>query len=265
MSIKIGIIGGTGVYKLPGVEDIQKRIVGTEYGTVGVNIGRLGGKEIAFLTRHGENHSTSPGQINYKANIRAMQLLGVKQVIATACSGSMNLEIPAGSFVLLDQFLNFTKNRDDSFFNNDGSQDKKIAHIDLTHTYCGRLGEIIKKAGERLSIPVIQGATYCCVEGPRFETMAEIKMFQILGGDLVAQTQYPEVVLAREAEMCYAAIGIISNMAAGVDDEHVSATDLKMNMNGLFERVQKLLAKTVELLDEEEDCWCKHALSESYL
>ena len=265
MSIKIGIIGGTGVYKLPGVENIEKRIVETEYGIVTVNVGTLGGKEIAFLTRHGENHSTSPGQINYRANIRAMQLLGVKQLLATACSGSMTPEIPAGSFVLLNQFLNFTKNREDSFFNNDGSKDEKIAHVDLTHPYCDRLGAVVKKAGEELSIPVMSGATYCCTEGPRFETMAEIKMFQILGGDLVAQTQYPEVVLAREAEMCYVAVGIISNMAAGVEDEHVSATDLKTNMNELFERVQKLLAKTVELLDEEQDCWCKHALAESFL
>lgn len=263
--IRVGVIGGTGIYKLPGVSELHKERIDTEYGQVIVNIGNLGGKAIAFLTRHGENHSTSPGQINYRANIRAMQKIGVKQIFATACSGSLNPKYGAGSFVLLDQFLDFTKNRPASFFYNDGSEDRKIAHVDLTHPYCNRLEKVILKAGEKLEIDVKTGATYCCQEGPRFETEAEIEMFRILGGDLVAHTQYPEVALAREAEICYAAIAIVSNMAAGVKDEHVSATELKCNMSQLFEKVQILLAKSTELLEEDDDCWCKHALDDAFL
>lgn len=263
--VKIGIIGGTGVYQLPGVTDIRKEVIETEYGKVTVNIGLLGGKKVAFLTRHGEKHSVSPGQINYRANIRAMQMLGVKQIFTTACSGSMNPEFPAGSFVLLDQVLDFSKNRKDSFFNNDGTKDKKIAHVDMTEPYCARLKKVVMEAGRELGIPVLSGATYCCVEGPRFETLAEIKMFQMLGGDLVAHTQYPEVALAREAEICYAAIAVIANMAAGMEEEHVSATELQKNMTQLFGQVQKLLAKSVEMVNEEEDCWCKHALEEACL
>lgn len=263
--IRIGVIGGTGIYKLPGISEMHKETIETEYGQVNVNIGNLGGKAVAFLTRHGEGHSTSPGQINYRSNIRAMQILGVKQIFATACSGSLNPKYGAGSFVLLNQFLDFTKNRPASFFYNDGSEDRKIAHVDLTKPYCKRLEKVILEAGEKLGIEVNTGATYCCQEGPRFETEAEIKMFRALGGDLVAHTQYPEVALAREAEICYAAIAIVSNMAAGVEDEHVSATELTCNMSQLFENVQALLAKSVELLEEDDDCWCKHALEDAFL
>lgn len=262
---KIGIIGGTGVYKLPGVENLEKVMVETPYGDVIVNVGRLAGKSIAFLTRHGENHSTSPGQINYRANIQAMKNLGVQQLFVTACSGSLNPEFGAGSFVMLDQFIEFTKNRASSFYENDGNSDRKIAHVDLTHPYCSRLTQVVVEAGSQLNISVKQGATYCCMEGPRFESDAEIKMLRTLGADLVAQTQYPEVVLAREAEICYTAIGIVSNMAAGMDDGHVSATELKNNMESMFENVQKLLAKSVELVNTDEECWCKSALSDSYL
>lgn len=262
--IKIGIIGGTGVYQLPGAQDLAQQAVETPYGTVKVNVGTLAGKRVAFLTRHGEHHSISPGQINYRANIWALKTLGVKQLIATACSGSLNPEYGAGSFVLLDQFIEMVKNRPASFYYNDGSQPHKIAHVDLTHPYCTRLGDVVAEAGKKLGATVKRGATYCCVEGPRFETDAEIKMLRMLGADLVAQTNYPEVALAREAEMCYTAIGLISNMAAGIADEHVSATDLKQNMAAMFEGVQNLLAQAVALLPEE-DCWCQHALADSFL
>lgn len=262
---KIGIIGGTGVYKLPGVENLEKITVQTEYGEVAVNTGDLGGRHIAFLTRHGENHSIAPGQINFRANIRAMKKLGVRSLIATACSGSMNPAYPEGSFVLLDQFLDFTKNRPASFFAGDVTISDRIAHVDVTHPYCARLGEVIKKAGSEIGINVLDGATYCCQEGPRYESAAEIAMFRQLGGDLVAHTQYPEVVLAREAEICYAAVGLVANMAAGITDDHVSSTELKEIMEGMFTSVQNLLAKAVELIDTEADCWCRHALDNAYL
>ena len=263
--IRIGIIGGTGVYQLPGVEHLERVEVETEYGTVPVNTGTLGGKRIAFLTRHGEHHSISPAQINYRANIMALKQLGVKQVYATACSGSINPAYPTGSFVLIEQFLDFTKGRPASFYYNDGSQDKPIAHIDLTNPYCSRLGAILKEAGRALEMDVKEGATYVCMEGPRFESAAEIKMMRVIGGNLVAHTQYPEVALAREAEMCYAAVGIVSNMAAGIEDEHVSAVDVKTNMAKLFGDVQQLLAKAVELTPEEDGCWCQEALSLSFV
>ena len=116
-----------------------------------------------------------------------------------------------------------------------------------------------------MGLDVKAGATYCCPAGPRYESAAEINMFKVLGGDLVAHTQYPEVVLAREAQMCYAAVGIVANMAAGIAEEHVSSKELTDNMAKLFETTQKLLTKTVEMLPEEEDCWCQHALEDAFI
>lgn len=262
---KIGIIGGTGIYKLPGIKDLKKITVETEYGNVVVNTGKLGDKNIAFLTRHGENHTIAPSEINFRGNIRAMQLLGVKQIVATACSGSMNPNYPEGSFVLLEQFLDFTKNRPASFYSGERLISDRIAHVDVTHPYCDRLKNAVQRAGKEIGIEVLKGATYCCQEGPRYESDAEIRMFRQMGGDLVAHTQYPEVVLVREAEICYSAIGLVANMAAGIKDEHVSSTELKEIMEGMFSNVQKLLAKTVEVIDENEDCWCKHALENAFL
>lgn len=262
--IKIGVIGGTGVYNLPGVENLEKLQVETEYGTIPVNVGTLKGRRVAFLTRHGESHSISPGQINFRGNLRALANLGVKQVFATACSGSLNPEYPAGTFVAIRQFIEFTKNRRASFFENDGSTEKKIGHVDLTDPYCGRLIDILVQAGREIGKEVKDGATYCCMEGPRFETRAEIKMLQTLGADLVAHTSYPEQALAREAEMCYASVAIVANMAAGIEDDHVETTDVQANMAKLFDSVQALLVKAVELVPEDEDCWCKHALENSF-
>ncbi len=262
--IKIGIIGGTGVYKLPGVENLEKIQVETAYGTVPVNVGTLHGKRVAFLTRHGEKHSISPGQINYRANIRAMSSLGVKQIYATACSGSLNPAFPTGSFVVVRQFIEFTKNRHASFFENDGAVEKKIGHVDVTDPYCPRLSDVYLRAAAQLGLAAKDGATYCCMEGPRFETRAEIKMMRLLGVDIVAQTSYPEMALAREDEMCYASMGIIANMAAGIEEDHVACTAVQENMAKVFGSVQALLVKAVELVDENQDCWCQRAMEHSY-
>lgn len=261
--VKIGVIGGTGVYKLPGVKNLEKVMVETDYGTIPVSVGTLKGKRVAFLTRHGESHSISPGQINFRGNIQALQKLGVKQVFATACSGGINPEYSSGTFVAIRQFIEFTKNRRASFFENDGSVDKKIGHVDLTEPYCGRLIDVFKAAGEAIGLEIKDGATYACMEGPRYESSAEIKMLRTLGADLVAHTSYPEQTLAREAEMCYASMGIVANMAAGMEDEHLTTTDVKDNMAKVFDTVQALLVKAVELV-EDDDCWCKHALEDSY-
>ncbi len=262
--VRIGVIGGTGVYSLPGVENLEKVNVETPYGKVAVNVGTLAGKRVAFLTRHGEKHSISPGQINYRGNIRALSTLGVKQVFATACSGSLNPAYPAGSFALVRQFIEFTKARHASFFENDGTVEKKIGHVDLTEPYCPRLSQVYLDACAALGLPVKDGATYACMEGPRFETRAEIKMLQMLGADLVAQTSYPEMALAREDEMCYASMGIVANMGAGIEDDHVDTTAVQENMAKVFGDVQRLLVKAVELVDADADCWCKHALENSY-
>ncbi|MGI6507946.1 MAG: S-methyl-5'-thioinosine phosphorylase [Saccharofermentanales bacterium] len=264
MKIKTGIIGGTGIYDLPGVEGIEKRTITTEYGDVVVNIGRVGSRQVAFLTRHGEEHSIPPGEINYRANIKAMAKLGVKQIFATACSGGLNMSYEEGDLVIIRQFVEFVKNRPASFFTGKENQGKKIAHVDLTEPYCDDLCNILLRAAKDIGIALKDNATYCCMEGPRFETKAEIKMMQALGFDLVAHTQYPEAALAREAGICYAAVGMVANMAAGIKDEHVITEDVQENMAKIFHNVQNLLIRAVELTAEDRECWCMTALEGSF-
>jgi 5'-methylthioadenosine phosphorylase len=261
--VGIGIIGGTGIYDLKALKNPETIGVETDYGKVILRTGEFGGKRTAFMARHGQTHSIAPGNINFRANIAALRKIGVKQVFATACSGSMNPEYRIGDFVLLEQFLDFTKNRVASFFVDEKAD--RIGHIDNTNPYCAHLGSYIEKSATQRGIEVKNGATYCCTEGPRFETAAEIEMFRMLKGDLIGQTNYPEVVLAREAEMCYCAIGIISNMAAGMSASPITAEEVKEVMKDNFSSIQELIEGAVQLLPPERDCECRHLLDKAYL
>ena len=263
MNRRIGIIGGTGIYRLNGIENLHEERVETPFGSVRLNAGCLGGKEVAFLTRHGEHHSIAPNQINYRANLYALKEFGVKTVFATACSGSLNPDYQVGSFVLLEQFLDFTKNRTATFFEN--SADKPISHLDFTEPYCGTLGDAVVKAAESVGENVLRGATYCCMEGPRFETAAEVSMLKMLGGDLVGHTGYPEVVLAREAGMCYCSIGIVSNMAAGIINQSINPKEATDIVSGCLEILQTILSETIKSMPSEFDCACQHAVESAYM
>lgn len=263
MTAGIGIIGGTGIYQLPGLTNMESLQVNTPYGIVPIKLGEVQGKKVAFLTRHGEKHNIAPNQINYRANIWALRSLGVREVFATACSGSLNRQFGVGDLVLLEQFLEFTKNRSASFYYSNG--DNPIAHVDVTKPYCQSLRDIVLMAAKKLDLDVQQGATYCCTEGPRYESAAEIKMFQKLGGDLVGHTNYPEVVLAREAEMCYCAIGIVSNMAAGINDEPITSTEVTVAMQNGFSKIQALLLESIKALGDTRDCNCQHSLQNAFL
>ncbi|MEA4895568.1 MAG: S-methyl-5'-thioinosine phosphorylase [Oscillospiraceae bacterium] len=262
MSSKIAIIGGTGIYDLPGLENVEKRVIDTPFGEVTMKVGILGGKSVAFITRHGEKHSIAPNRINFRANMFALREFGAKAVIATACSGSMNQNFQVGDFVLLEQFLDFTKARPARFYEDDES--KPIPHLDFTNPYCGNIGRILLNAANKTGLQVKKGATYCCMEGPRFESAAEINMLKMLGGDLVGHTGYPEVVLAREAGMCYCSIGVVSNMAAGISDNAITLGEVAETMSARFGTLQSLLAETIRAIPDEYDCDCQHAIENAY-
>ncbi len=262
-AVQTAIIGGTGIYDLEGIGDLKPIEVETEYGSASVNVGELHAKRVAFLTRHGRDHGLAPGRINYRANIAALKKLGVRQVFATACSGSINPKYGVGDLVLLDQFLEFTKNRKETFL--DGTGGKLVGHVDNTEPYCKRLGEYVGKAGKALGQTIKDGAVYCCMEGPRFESGAEIKLLQKMGGDLVGQTNYPEVVLAREAEFCYCAVGIVSNLGAGIGESAITATEVAEIMKKKMSQIGSILAKAVDLLEENRDCACHHLLDRAFL
>lgn len=246
----IGIIGGSGVYEIASKADhVEKRIVETPYGDVEVSILDIFSKKVIFIPRHSSAHSIPPHKINFRANIEALKKMGVTQILATNSVGSMNTEMPPGSFVVPDDFLDFTQNRANTFY------EDNVVHIDVTEPYCSTLRDILDKSGD-----VILGGTYVCTQGPRFETPAEIKMFKMLGGDLVGMTGLPEVVLAREKEMCYNSICIVSNYASGISENELTIDEVfemvKSREKDLLELIYNFIKNT-----HDSDCNCRHALN----
>jgi len=256
---KIGIIGGTGVYDPKILTGVAEEQVRTDYGTVKVKLGEYNSTPIVFLPRHGEGHSIPPHKVNYRANIMAMKKLGVERILATGAVGSLNLEMRPGEIVLTDQFMDFTKNRVQTFFE-DG--EKGVVHIDVTDPYCLSLRKVLSSAAAAINMPIKNRGTYVCTEGPRFETPAEIKMYSMLGGDLVGMTSVPEVVLAREAEICYAIIAMVTNFAAGISPTPLTHAEVLEAMKQNNENLKKLVIKAIELMPEERDCDCQNALAE---
>ncbi|AVX20470.1 5'-methylthioadenosine phosphorylase [Carboxydocella sporoproducens DSM 16521] len=259
MAIEVAIIGGTGVYDPRLFSDLRDELLENEYGTTSVKIGLYKGKEIAFLNRHGAGHSVPPHLVNYRANIKALKDLGVQRIFATAAVGSLKQEFPPGAFVLVDQFLDFTKQRESTFFT---GGEKGVIHIDMTEPYCPHLREIIAQAASRKGIEIAKGGVYVCTEGPRFETPAEIRMYRSLGGDLVGMTSVPEVVLAREAEICYATIAMVTNFAAGISPTPLTHTEVLETMAQNASKLQTLLLEVMDNLPQERNCSCGRAISD---
>ena len=246
----IGIIGGSGVYEITKKADsVEEKLVETEYGDVKVSILNIFSKKVAFIPRHASGHSIPPHKINFRANIDALKQVGVTKIVATNSVGSMNLEMPPGSFVIPDDFLDFSQNRVKTFY------EDKVVHIDVTEPYCKSLRDVLNKSGE-----VILGGTYVCTEGPRFETPAEIKMFKMLGGDLVGMTGLPEVTLAREREMCYNSVCIVSNYASGISEDNLTIDEVFEMVGEKEAELLELLYNFIENIDESADCECRHAL-----
>lgn len=246
----IGIIGGSGVYEITKKADsCTNELVKTDYGDVEVSILDICSKKVAFIPRHASGHSIPPHKINYRANIDALKNVGVTKIIATNSVGSMNEEMPPGSFVIPDDFLDFSQDRVKTFY------EDKVVHIDVTEPYCPSLRDILDKSGD-----VILGGTYVCTEGPRFETPAEIKMFKMLGGDLVGMTGVPEVTLAREREICYNSICIVSNFASGISEDELTIDEVFEMVAKMEDDLLELIYNFIKNVDDGTDCMCNHAL-----
>lgn len=257
MAVRVAVIGGTGVYDPELLQDLREERVGTPYGEVGLQVGRFQGREVAFMARHGQQHSVPPHLVNYRANIMALKQLGVKNILATAAVGSLNLDMKPGELVFCDQFLDFTKSRIQTFY--DGGPEG-VVHMDMTEPYCPELRASLKQAAESLKLTVHSLGTYVATEGPRFETPAEIRMFRHLGGDLVGMTGVPEVVLAREAEICYANICMVTNYAAGISPHRLTHEEVLEAMQVNAVRIRSLIGEAVALIDPERECLCHRAL-----
>ena len=242
----IAIIGGTGVCDIKMLKNAKEHHMDTFYGTIHYVRGTYEGKELIFLPRHGKTHSIPPHLINYRGNMLGLKRLGVTAVISTTAVGSLNRDFKPNEFVLPDQFLDFTKSRHTSFF--DGGENG-VVHVDMTEPYCPTLRRTIMAAADELGgYALHNGGTYVCTEGPRFETPAEIKMYEKLGGDLVGMTNVPEVCLAREAEICYATVSMVTNFAAGISpaltltDGTYEAKADEADDNGFTEQVTMTVA-----------------------
>lgn len=246
----IGIIGGSGVYEITHKADsCTEKLVKTDYGDVEVSILEIFGKRVAFIPRHAAGHSIPPHKINFRANIDALKNVGVTKIIATNSVGSMNEEMPPGSFVIPDDFLDFSQDRVKTFY------EDKVVHIDVTEAYCPSLRDVLAESGD-----VILGGTYVCTEGPRFETPAEIKMFRMLGGDLVGMTGVPEVTLAREREICYNSICIVSNYASGISPDELTIDEVFEMVSKKEHELLELIYNFIKNVDDGTDCICNHAL-----
>ena len=261
MSIKpsLAVIGGTGVYDPAVLDQVSTVVVDTPYGEVSCQTGLLEGRPVAFIPRHGRHHSIPPHLINYRANIWALKKLKVKQILATTAVGSLNAAMKPGDIVLPDQFLDFTKLRTPTF--SEGG-DRGVVHVDMTSPYCPTLRQAIAAAAAKLELSLHGSGCYVCTEGPRFETAAEIKAYAMLGGDLVGMTGVPEAVLAREAEICYATISMVTNFAAGISPTPLTHAEVVDTMNQNAANIRALLKQTILIAARTDDCSCPHALRE---
>ena len=245
------VIGGTGFSALG--EQGERETVGTPYGDAEIFRLPLGGQSVIFLPRHGAGHSLAPHRVNYRANIWALHALGVDEVLATLAVGSLNSHIAPGHFALPSQFIDWTKSRPATFFDGD---DGTVRHVDVSHPYCARMTRDLLDAGDSLGQRLHAEAVYACTEGPRFETAAEIHALRLLGADVVGMTSVPEAVLAREAGLCYAAISIVCNWAAGMTNQPLMHTDVLRIIAEQADTLLQLITRYLALRADGE-CNCK--------
>jgi 5'-methylthioadenosine phosphorylase len=256
MQAEIGIIGGTGVYDptlLTNVKEIRPR---TPYGTPSdaISIGELEGTKIAFIPRHGRKHTIRPTDINSRANIYALKKLGVQRILAPSAVGSLKEEYKPGDTVIVDQFIDKTTKREESFYTG-----KQVCHISVADPMCPQLRGILIDTAEKMRIKYHKTGTYVCIEGPRFSTKAESRMHRSWGADIIGMTLVPECVLAREAEICYACIATVTDYDVW-KDHLVNAEEVARTMKQNLDKIKTLIAKTLVALPKERTCECGHAL-----
>jgi 5'-methylthioadenosine phosphorylase len=216
----IGIIGGSGLYDIAGLEDQVWREVDTPWGkpSDALLFGRLGGVRCVFLPRHGRGHPHSPTHLNYRANIDAMKRSGVTDILSLSAVGSLKEELPPGHFVIVDQFIDRSFAREKSFFG-----EGVVAHVSVAHPVCARLGDALHAAAGGLGLPVTRGGTYLVMEGPQFSTKAESELYRSWGCSVIGMTNMPEAKLAREAEICYATVAMVTDYDCWhADHQHVT-------------------------------------------
>jgi len=256
-SVKVGIIGGSGLYKMEGLQDIREIKVRTPFGEPSDNImvGRLGEVGLAFLPRHGHGHRIMPTEINYRANIFALKSVGVERIISVSACGSLKEELRPRDIVIVDQFFDRTTKRISTFFG-----DGIVAHLGFADPVCPDMAAALVKHARLLNLPVHQGGTYVCIEGPEFSTKAESQVWRSLGFSVIGMTNLPEARLAREAEICYATIALVTDYDVWKEEEKVSVEVVVGNMKANIENAKKLIKAVVPELAVQRNCECADAL-----
>jgi 5'-methylthioadenosine phosphorylase len=262
----LAIIGGSGLYDLPGLTDTRWETVSTPWGAPSDQIfrGRLGSAELAFLPRHGRGHRIPPSEVNYRANIAALKQLGATDVLSLSAVGSLRADLPPGSFVVVDQFIDRTTQRAGSFFGTG-----LVAHVSLAHPVCPRLGDHVTAALQAQGVPHVRGGTYLAIEGPQFSTLAESQLYRSWNCSVIGMTNMPEARLAREAELCYASVGMVTDFDCWHPAHDAVTVDAVIQvLLGNAQTARTLVASLADTITQDssaEACPCRHALDHALI
>ncbi len=258
MKPTIGIIGGSGLYAMPGFEAEEELRIDTPWGSPSdpYIVGKLAGREVAFLARHGKGHRISPSELNFRANIYGFKSLGVERIVSLSAVGSLKEEHQPLAFVIPDQFFDRTRGRISTFFG-----EGIVAHVSFADPVCPQLSEVVGKACDQAGVDFHKGGTYLCMEGPAFSTKAESNVYRSWGMDVIGMTNLQEAKLAREAEICYVTVAMVTDYDCW-HEEHdaVTVTDILANLSKNAENACKVVAATVAAMPAERVCKCGSAL-----
>jgi 5'-methylthioadenosine phosphorylase len=263
---RIGIIGGSGLYDLPGLAETRWVSVETPWGAPSdeIFLGTLDGVALAFLPRHGRGHAIAPSDVNYRANIAALKSLGVSDVLSLSAVGSLREDRPPGTFVVVDQFIDRTVARASSFFG-----PGLVAHVSMAHPGCARLGAHVARALQAAGIAHAIGGTYVAMEGPQFSTLAESRLYRSWQADVIGMTNLPEAKLAREAELCYASIAMVTDFDCWhPEHDSVSVQAIVRVLLENASRAQRLVADLAGAIAHDahaSDCACRRALDHALI
>ena len=262
----IGIVGGSGLYDIDGLRDKAWRTIETPWGAPSDQLlfGRLGDVECVFLPRHGRGHPLSPTHLNYRANIDALKQSGVTDVLSLSAVGSLKAELPPGHFVIVDQFIDRSFAREKSFFG-----EGVVAHVSMAEPVCARLGDALETAARGLGLPVTRGGAYLVMEGPQFSTKAESQLYRSWDCSVIGMTNMPEAKLAREAELCYATVAMVTDYDCWhPDHDHVTVEAVVKVLFQNADHARTLVAEVVPVLGAARDacpCGCDRALDNAII
>lgn len=261
--VKIGVVGGSGFYEIEGIKDLKEVKIKTPFGNPSdsIIVGNLEGVRCAFLPRHGKGHKIMPSELNFRANIYALKSLGVEQVLSISACGSLKEEVRRREFLIPDQLFDRTKHRISSFFGNG-----IVAHVGIAEPFCNSMRNIVYESMKESGLTCHMGGTYVCIEGPQFSTKAESEVNRQLGFSIVGMTAIPEAKLAREAEMCYTTIGLVTDYDVWKEGEEVTVEAVVKNLLASVSDVKVLLKKVLPKLNNRKiDCECSSALKYSVI